>query len=243
MKLTRLSLILVMLVSMTGLLVGQQFFPEPQASSYFNGIAYAPNFGMWQARLSADIASSATVLVVDRGFVTTPDGITFVPFVANEKIILGSGTSVAEIVSVSSVSGCTLASPPGSTATCTVTLGSGTTNAHSARESISSGDYGIMEAIGFMSNVGGGQVYWKIDCGQITLNTGGLTTTSTCFVPTTFYSQGVAARVTSTITVTASWALGISGSTAAFSSANSHLDCRNHCFGKPSISRSRRNHQ
>jgi hypothetical protein len=86
-----------------------------------------------------------------------------------------------------------------------------------------SGDQGIQEALNDASLNGGGLVYWTADTGNVTLNTAGLTTTTTTKVPANFISAGAAARVTTTITVTASWAVGISGSTSAFTTANSTL--------------------
>jgi hypothetical protein len=66
----------------------------------------------------------------------------------------------------------------------------------------------------------GGLVYWVADTGVVTLTTSGLTTTTTTLIPTTFYNLGASAIVKTTITTSANWAVGISGATAIFCSAN-----------------------
>lgn len=217
--------------------------------SYSNGVYYAPNFGLWSIPLTSTITGgSSTSFTVAQGFARTPDGINFVPFVANGKILIGTG-SLAEIATVSSVSGCTIAAIAGSQGyntvipTCTVTLSGTTTNSHYPSEPIGSADAGIMEAISLAQNAvggqyngqlsnsstsagggtGGGVVYFSVDCGGTTLSTGALTTTTTCFVPNQFYNQGSASRVTTTITTSANWAVGIVNNTSAFSTANSTL--------------------
>lgn len=96
-------------------------------------------------------------------------------------------------------------------------------NTHGASAPVGSGDQGVEEAITDAGLQGGGTVYWQIDTGIVTLNTGGLTTTSTTKVPTNFYNAGASARVTTTITTSTNWAVGISGATAIFASANSTL--------------------
>lgn len=96
-------------------------------------------------------------------------------------------------------------------------------NTHGQSALVTSGDAGIEEAITDAGNQGGGLVFWQVDTGIVTLNTGGLTTTSTTKVPTNFYNAGCSARVTTTITTSTNWAVGISGATGIFASANSTL--------------------
>jgi hypothetical protein len=192
-----------------------------QVGSLDGGIAYAPNFGGWKINMgSATTAGGSQTFLASQGYASTYDGVVFVPFVVGERINLGSG-STFEVVTLTAVSNCNALAAPGLPPVCSLTAT--VANAHSIGEPITSADNGIMEAVGFQSANGGGQVYFTVDCGQITLNTGGLTTTSTCFVPAMFYNQGSASRVTTTITVTASWAVGITGATSAFSTANSTL--------------------
>ena len=54
------------------------------------------------------------------------------------------------------------------------------------------------EAMNDAGNNGGGSVFCTFDCGRITLNTGGLTTTSTCLIPKTFDNAGASLYVTTT---------------------------------------------
>jgi hypothetical protein len=93
-------------------------------------------------------------------------------------------------------------------------------NLHGSGEILFSGDAGIEEAISDAGNQGGGLVYWVADTGTVTLTTSGLTTTTTTLIPTTFYNLGASAIVKTTITTSANWAVGISGATAIFCSAN-----------------------
>jgi hypothetical protein len=117
----------------------------------------------------------------------------------------------------------------GGTALC-ATLTATINNTHGQSAPVNSGDLGIEEAITDAGAQGGGTVFWMVDTGIVTLSTSGLTTTTTVKVPTNFYGIGAAARVTTTITVTASWAVGISGSTSAFCSANSTLTAGTTCL-------------
>ena len=230
---------LILFVLFATALYGQQTGVNAPATqdSYNNGVYYAPNFGQWTVKLaSAIVASSTTVFTTDRGFTTTGDGIIFVPFRANERITIGTGTT-AEIATVSSITGCNLLAAPGQPPACSITLTGTTTNAHSVGEPITSADFGVMEAVSLAENsvgpsgTAGGQVYFNVDCGIITLNTGGLTTTSTCFVPNQFFNQGSSSRVSTTITTSASWAVGIVNNTAAFSTANSTLTAGTTAYG------------
>jgi hypothetical protein len=106
---------------------------------------------------------------------------------------------------------------------CTITVSSTFTNAHGAGEPIVSGDNGIMEAINDCALFGGGNVYWMVDTGVVTLSTVALTTTTTTFVPTIFYNQGASAIVKTTITTSTNWAVGISGTTSAFTTVSTSL--------------------
>jgi hypothetical protein len=103
-------------------------------------------------------------------------------------------------------------------------------NTHGQSAPVVSGDQGIFEAITDAGNAGGGLVYWVADTGIVTLSTSGLTTTTTTKVPTNFLSMGSTARVTTTITTSANWAVGVSGSTAAFCTANSTLTAGTTCI-------------
>ena len=226
----RLATLFVSICLLAGVAFTQQTaVPTPAvANSFADGTFYAPNFGRWSLQVYGSIAASGTSLQAAYPVATTPDGIQFVPFNAKAKINIGTG-STAEIATISSVSNCTLAAYSAGSI-CTITLSSGVTNAHSAGEPITSADNGIMEAVSYAQQTGGGQVYFLVDCGVITLSTSGLTTTSTCFVPNVFYNQGAAGRVTTTITTSANWAVGISNATSAFCTANSTLTAGTTCI-------------
>ena len=222
----RIATLAAILCMLAGVAFTQQTaVPDPPLQeSYSNGTYNAPNFGKWQVPVGAAIAANGTSLQAAFAVVTTPDGLTFSPFNAKERINIGTG-SVAEVATISSVSNCNAGALalPGQPVTCTITLSSGVTNAHSIGEPITSADNGIIEAVSYAQQTGGGPVFWKVDCGTITLSTSGLTTTSTCFVPNSFYNQGGACRVTTTITTSANWEVGVTGALTSFCGQNSTL--------------------
>ena len=214
--------LLAVLCLLAGVAFTQQTpVPDPPIQSSYDGVYYAPNFGQWHLQVANTIAASGTSILVNAGITTTADGITFVPFAVKQKINVGSG-STAEIATISAVSGCSATALPGTTATCTLTVGA-LSNAHSIGEPITSADSGIMEAVAYAQQAGGGPVFWKVDCGSITLSTSGLTTTSTCFVPNSFYNIGGACRVTTTITTSANWEVGVTGALTSICGQNSTL--------------------
>lgn len=228
----RLATLLAVVCLLAGAAFTQQLpVPDPNPSSTFDGVYYAKNFSKWSVPVGAAIAASGTSLQAAFAVATTPDGITFSPFNAKEKISIGAG-STQEIATISSVSNCNSGALalPGQPVVCTITLSSGVSNAHSIGEPITSADNGIIEAVSYAQQTGGGNVFFLVDCGVITLSTSGLTTTSTCFVPNVFYNGGAAGRVTTTITTSASWAVGISNATSAFCTANSTLTAGTTCI-------------
>lgn len=230
------------LLAVVCLLAGAAFTQQtpvpnpPSHSSFTNGTFYAPNFGKWQLQVANTIAASGTSILVNAGYTTTPDGIQFVPFAAKEKINVGTG-STAEIATISAVSGCNQLAAPGTTATCTLTVGA-LSNAHSIGEPITSADNGIIEAVAYAQQAGGGQVKFLVDCGVITLSTSSATTTSSCFVPNLFFNQGSASRVTTTITTATGWEVGVTGALATFSTNNTTLTAGTTAFttqGTPAV--------
>lgn len=231
--------LLAVLCLLAGVAFTQQTaVPTPNVSSSFaNGTFYAPNFGKWQLQVANTIAANGTSILVNAGYTTTPDGIQFVPFAVKEKINVGTG-STAEIATISAVSGCNALAMPGSTATCTLTVGA-LSNAHGIGEPITSADNGIIEAVAYASQTGGAQVKFVVDCGIITLSTSSQTTTSTCYVPNLFFNQGSASRVTTTITSAATgWEVGVTGALATFSTNNTTLTAGTTAFttqGTPAV--------
>ncbi len=219
---------------LAGLCLAQQTpVPQPSPASSYDGVYYAPNFGKWQVPVASSITGGVTT-TFNAAFAvaTTADGLSFSPFNAKQRITIGLG-STQDTVTISSVSSCNAGANalPGQPVVCAITLSGAPTNSHSAGEPIFSADNGIIEAISYASNTGGGQVYFVADCGVVTLSTGGVTTTSTCFVPNQFYNQGSASRVTTTITTSTSWAIGIVNNTSTFSTAQSTLTAGTTSYG------------
>lgn len=227
--------ILSSLFLLAGVLFAQQTpVPTPNlGASYDMGVYYAPNFGKWQVPLASAITgASTTVFNAAFAVATTPDGLVFVPFAVNERITIGLG-STQDTVTISALSSCNPGSNavPGQPVVCSITVSGAPTNSHSAGEPIQSADAGIMEAIGYAQNTGGGEVYFVQDCGVVVLSTGGVTTTSTCFVPNEFYNQGSAGRVTTTITTSTGWAIGIVNNTSTFSTNQTTLTAGTTSYG------------
>jgi hypothetical protein len=203
-------------------------------SVYSGGIYYSAGYSQWSNTVTGGVAASGTTITVASGSVILLNGREVVPFGnssgAYAPITVGLGTT-QETVTPTSVSGCVKGGPSANFySPCTITVSGGFTNAHNAGEPVYSGDQGIMEAINDAASNGGGLVYWTVDTGAVTLTTSGLTTTTTTMVPTFFMSMGAAARVTTTITTSANWAVGISGSTSAFCTANSTLTAGTTCL-------------
>lgn len=200
------------------------------------GIYYAPAYATWQATIiSGNSASGSASIIVasNTNGVSLADG-AVLPFttVFNTSTPIYIQDANAETVTPSAVS--VGACPAGNLgvggssicATVTATFA----NTHGQSAIVISGDSGIEEAFTDAGANGGGLVYWTVDTGTVTLTTTGLTTTTTTKVPTNFLSEGASAKVETTITTSANWAVGISGSTAAFCTANSTLTAGTSCI-------------
>lgn len=229
------SLFAICAVLLAGALAFGQQTPVPQpalSASYDMGVFYAPNFGKWQVPLGSAITGGATT-VFNAAFAvaTTPDGLVFVPFAVNERITIGLG-STQDTVTISALSNCNPGANavPGQPVVCSITVSGAPTNSHSSGEPILSADNGIMEATGYAANTGGGQVYFLVDCGIITLNTGAATTTSTCFIPNQYISIGGATRVTTTITTSASYSVGSVNATTSMITSCTALTAGTTCI-------------
>jgi hypothetical protein len=192
-------------------------------------IFFAPGYATWQATMiSGNSASgSQTVIIADSSTgVTLGDGTTL-PFAT----VFNTSTPITILdanVETVTPSGVSISTCPagflgvGGSQTCAFVTAS-FSNTHGANAVVLSGDAGIFEALTDAGNQGGGLVYWAVDTGIVTLNTGALTTTTTTKVPTNRSSIGCAARVTTTITTSANWAVGSTASGSSFCSANSTL--------------------
>jgi hypothetical protein len=214
---------------------------KAQFAHNLNGVWYAPAYATWQATvLSGNSATGSQTIIVTcssggvQGVCTLADG-----YSAPLTSIFNTNTPITLLdANVETVTPSAVGSPSpcpsgflgvGSSTQC-VTVTATFASTHGASAPIVSGDAGIFEAITDAGASGGGVVYWQVDTGIVTLTTSGLTTTTTTKVPTNFYNMGAAARVTTSITVTASWAVGISGATGIFCSANSTLTAGTTCL-------------
>jgi hypothetical protein len=155
-------------------------------------------------------------------FIQTADHRSFYPFNTFDPITIGQG-STQETVTPSSVSNCTGPgdNPPGTYCTVTATF----SNAHGKGDIIVSGTHGVAEAMSDAQGNGGGLVFFDQDAGNVTLNTGSVTTTLSANyqVPATFYNLGASGYVTTTITTCTGWELGVTGTVAAFTTNNTNL--------------------
>jgi hypothetical protein len=218
--------------------------PFGQAFGYqhrLGAIFYAPGYATWQGTVlvgnSATGSQSITVTANSggvSGVASLSDG-TSIPLavVFNTSTPLYIMDANAETVTPTSVTG-PFGCPAGylgvGSATQCVTVTATFANTHGASAPVVSGDAGIEEAFTDAANQGGGLVYWATDTGTVTLGTGALTTTTLTKVPTNFLSAGASAIVKTTITTSASWAVGISGTTAAFCTANATLTAGTTCI-------------
>lgn len=210
---------------------------SPVANLSFAAGTYSSQaYSSWGAYiLSGNAATGSQTITVCPALQTLPDGRPFNPF-GNQNgtfapIFVDPAGSVAETVTPTAVS--IIAAPAGASGTqnCANVTAS-FTNLHSASYSTSqiiSGDNGIQEALNDAAANGGGHVYWEKDCGLVTLNTGGATTTTTCLVPKTFTNLGGSVKVTTTITTAATYGVGIASATTAFVAACSSLTAATDC--------------
>lgn len=216
---------------------GQNFGYQHRVGALY----FAPAYATWQGTiLTGNAATGSQSIIVTAnsggvsGVASLADGYS-VPlatvFNTNTPItIMDANQETVTPSSVSAPSGCPAGFIGVGSSTQCVTITATFANTHGASAPVVSGDAGIFEAITDAGNTGGGLVYWTADTGVVTLSTGGLTTTTTTKVPSNFISMGASARVTTTITTSANWAVGISGSTAAFCTANSTLTAGTTCL-------------
>ena len=225
---------ILVVFTLLSLLVGvgfsQQFnFYNPQArDSYSVGVYYAPNYAYGFTPFipplkvtTGTTASGAGTLTLAYGSVVMPDGRKFYPFspfnTTQSPITVDIGANL-ETVTPSAVS----CSTPDIINTCQITATF--SYAHGAGTIVQSGDMGIQEAINDAAYLGGGMVFWALDPGPVTLNTGGLNTSlGSINIPTRSVVVGATARVETTIgTCAGGWSLGYSTGTE-FSAANTTL--------------------
>ncbi len=207
----------------------------PAVLSRVSGNYFAPAYQDWGASIVAgNSATGSQTITICPAFVQLRDGRavnifgnrngTFAP------ITIDPQGSLAEPVTPTAVS--LVSDPTGQTVGQCAAVTASFTNTHSPSKSlfqVISGDNGIQEALNDAAANGGGQVYWEKDCGIVTLNTGAATTTSTCTVPKTFTNMGASVKVTTTITTSASYSIGIASATTAFMTSCTALTAATDC--------------
>lgn len=213
-----------LLTLVCSILIATAAFGQVKAASFEAGTYYAPAYNysveVWGGGATAGGTYS---IILFKPTVTLSDGRVINPFSTSTPITIGQGAN-QETVTPSAVSGCGIGQPNrGCTITATFS------NAHGKGDILQSSTNGWAEALQDASNNGGGLVYWQIDCGVITLSTSGATTTSTCNVPKTFTDGGASAYVTTTITTSASYSIGIASATTAFITSCTSLTAGTAC--------------
>lgn len=206
---------------------------QTSTGQYGTSYIIASYYGQWYGQVTqspvvpnnwglAAGAGTYTLQVANGAWATTqPGGVPFQAITTSTPILVGSAAAGdQETVTPSSVSGCSLVytSPTGCSFTATFSFG------HGPGTPLRSADNGIAEAIFDVGLHGGGQVYWVIDPGQVTLNTGGANTTlGSVNIPTRSTVLVATARVNVTIgTCAGGWSLGESTGTE-FGAANTNL--------------------
>lgn len=218
------------LVALTALSLPCAFAQSPTrpfGPSLSVGVFYSPDYNYGAVSsipplkiTTGTTATGAGTVTLAFGYVTLPDGRQITPFTGVTTIpaiTIDTGAAL-ETVTPSSVSCAT----PFIINTCQITATF--SNVHGNGVNIISGDQGITEAINDASLQGGGQVYWVIDPGIVTLATGAANTNlGTVNIPTRSFAVGAVARVTTTIvTCAGGWSLGFSSGTE-FTAANTGL--------------------
>ena len=200
------------------------------------GIFYAPTYNWHGLMATGNAGTGSQTVIIGPSIVSLPDGRQMAPFgpAVNQltPVIFDMGANSETVTPTAvSVTTCPTTGDFSSTAQCVSFTGS-FSNTHGAHTGTASGTAGINEAVADAGANGGGSVYWEVDCGIITLNTGGATTTATgpcANIPKTFTNLGVSAFVTTTITTSASYSIGISGATTAFATSCTALTAATTC--------------
>lgn len=212
----------------------------PSNLSRVAGVYFSPAYsvGKWGASIvTGNTATGSQTIVICPWFVTLQDGRVIQPFsganstFAPITVDIGSNSEVVTPTASSQIAAPVGA--PGAQPCASVTASFSNTHGGAGGGgvlNVFSGDLGIQEAINDASLNGGGLVYWEADTGSVTLNTGALTTTTTVKIPVQRISTSASARVTTTITTSANWAVGSTASGASFCSANTTLTAGTTCI-------------
>lgn len=208
-----------------------------------SGTFFAPAYSTWNASIiSGNAASgSASITVMPlgggaSGIVTLQDG-SGIPiasiFATNVPIRINDANSETVTPSAVSISQCPAGNlGVGSSNVCaTITATFASTHGAASNPVVASGDGGIEEAVNDAAQNGGGNVYFEADCGNLTLNTGGVTTTTVnCQVPLYYISTGGSAVVKTTITTATAFSLGTTTTTTSFVNACASLTAGLNCL-------------
>lgn len=201
--------------------------------SRVGGVYNSSAYKDWGAYIaSGNTATGSQTITICPWFVNLRDGRVIQPFLADGSAVFTPITvdigSNSEVVTPTASS--QIANPNGGPQPCASVTAS-FSNTHAVTQSggvtnVTTGDAGIQEAITDAAQLGGGQVYFEIDPGVVTLNTGGQTTNmGSIKIPARSLVAGASAKVTTTITTCAGgWSLGIvGGSGTDFTAANTTL--------------------
>lgn len=238
MKHFRNSILAVTVLLCAALSFGQSYLSQPPTSpAVWNAADY--NYPP-QAVYSGSTSTGAYTISLYAPGVTLANHRVVAIFgntaVATENVALppftigNPGSSNQETVTSYTVSGCS-STGTGASQYGNCQISATFTYAHGRGDFITSADNGFQEAMNDAANNGGGPVAWSIDCGIITLSTSATTTTSTCLIPKDFFNVGASVHVTTTVTTSASYGVGISGATSAFISACTSLTAGLGCAG------------
>ena len=228
------------LVTLTAALLfaGLPCFAQSTPASYLSNVGntfYAPAYN-YQGNSGLIIvapqsfAAGVQTITLSQGSIILADGReTTAPFSCTPTcapITISDGNP--ETVTPTASAACYMKShqvAPAATCTLTATFA----NSHGYGAMISSGDSGFQEAVNDAAASGGGIVSWSVDCGNVTLNTGGVTTTTTCLVPKRFTNGGGSSLVKTTVTTSANYSLGIASATTAFVTSCTALTAGTDC--------------
>jgi hypothetical protein len=190
---------------------------------------FAAQYAKWGANIVAgNTATGSQTVTVCPAMPTLPDGRTVAVFAVGVPIQFDNGGPSAETVTLTAVSASSVTQ---SGETCENLTGS-FNNTHGASQNpqqVISGDGGILEAFADAAQNGGGDVYWSCDAGNITISTSSTTNTTSCSIPKTWLWTGQSVYVTTTITTTASYGLGIASHTTSIASACTALTAGTNC--------------
>lgn len=130
---------------------------QAQVVPGYEGPIFAADFAHWTGRVSVGTTAGNTgsyTITMNRGYEVNTRNVSFVPYNVETPITVGVGAT-QETVTPTAVSGCGVNSSTGTASTCQITATF--TYTHGTGTPVTTGDYGLEEAIQFLQP-GGGQV-------------------------------------------------------------------------------------